>query len=450
MYEIVKKAIITNKLIQEGDEILVALSGGADSVALLHLLLELKKELHFTLKAAHFNHCIRGKAADSDEQFCVKLCKKWEVEIFTAREDVPQFAKENGYTLETAARILRYDFLNSLSSQKIAVAHHKNDQAETVLAHLIRGSGLKGLCGMRYISGKIIRPLLDITKNQIESYVEKNSLAFCTDDTNFLNDSTRNKLRLDVIPYIENEFNPAFVNTLTNMAKSIQADEEFLESHAQAAYEKCKTKKGYSKTKLLRLENPIFIRVLMLAFENFGIFADIEYKHLYAIKDMLASTGNLSLDLPNVRVFTSYDDLIFETPNESFTPQEFDFEFIVGKEYAFSDYALCSKIVDNNDYLAFCDSICLDYAKIPDTLRIRTRKAGDIFYPLGAGGKKNLKVFLIDKKIEKDKRDMTLLCFKNEVLAIFDRNGEKQFISEKLKVDENTKQMLVFIRRKYD
>lgn len=443
MLNTVRATIINNKLLDAGDVVLIGLSGGADSVALLHILNRLKAELNFSLLAAHFNHMLRGREADSDEQFCIDLCKSWGIEIHTGRANVAEFAKKEGLTIETAARILRYEFMNSLAHTKIAVAHHKNDQAETVLAHLIRGSGLKGLCGMRYMNNNIIRPLLDVTRCEIESYVRENKLDFCTDATNFLEDTTRNKLRISVIPYIEREINPKFIDSLSILADNLQSDEDFLQRLAEDAYKKCRTERGLNRIKLQRLADPIFIRVLRLAFADEGIYADIEYKHYKAIKEIITKNTNLSLDLPSIRVYTAYDELIFDRSGEKL-PMEFDYEFLIGKEYKFDAFALYSKIVEGNEYKNFPDSVCLDIDKLPSDLRIRTRRAGDYIHPLGVNGKKSLKEFLIDKKIERAKRDMPLLCSDNEVLAVF---SDKNYISEKLKATQSTRRMLVFFRR---
>ena len=171
MIEKVEQTILKNGLINKGDTVLCAISGGADSVALFHCLYTLRNKLNFSLKAAHFNHGIRGKAADEDENFVRRLCDRFGIEAFFGHADVPSYAKEHGYTCEQAGRILRYDFFKKTGADKVATAHHMDDQAESIMMHIIRGSGTSGLCGMRYIRGNIIRPLLDVRRKDIENYL---------------------------------------------------------------------------------------------------------------------------------------------------------------------------------------------------------------------------------------------------------------------------------------
>ena len=196
--------------------ILVALSGGADSCALALLLKNLsckivEKHTNFRLCCAHFNHCIRGEAAREDENFVRAFCEKHALKLLSEKADVPAYAAENSLSTETAARELRYDFLERARIQSgmgfIATAHHLSDNAESILLHFFRGSGLNGLCGMKYCSGKIIHPLLEFEKKELVEYLLQNGEQFQTDETNFVPDTARNLLRLKIIPEIQNGIN---------------------------------------------------------------------------------------------------------------------------------------------------------------------------------------------------------------------------------------------------
>ena len=220
--------------------VLVGLSGGADSAALLYLLCRLSEELGFAVYAAHVNHGLRGAAADADERFSEALCKLLGVEFRVLRADVKGEAEKRGMSEELAGRCVRYEFFDKLASEhnidRIATAHHKNDNAETILMNFVRGTGIKGLCGIPYTRGKIIRPLLDCTRAEIERYCGENSIEYVTDMTNLDTVYTRNKARHILIPEIEREFNPAFVDTITHNAQLLMLEEDYMRAETEKAY----------------------------------------------------------------------------------------------------------------------------------------------------------------------------------------------------------------------
>ena len=222
----VRDTIKDNELIAQGDKVLLALSGGPDSLCLLHILHDLQGMLNFSLSALHVNHCIRGAAADADEAFLLEHCKELGVELFTERVDVPALAKESGKTEEECGRDVRYRLLKEKGFDKIAVAHNKNDQAETVLMRIVRGTGVKGLAGMEYKrEDGVIRPLLDVERAEIEKYCEDNKLEPRIDSTNSETEYTRNRIRLELIPYLQ-KYNPNIIDSLTRLADSARDDEK--------------------------------------------------------------------------------------------------------------------------------------------------------------------------------------------------------------------------------
>lgn len=224
------------EMLPPGGLVLCAVSGGRDSMALLHYLLSRREAEGFALAAAHFNHQLR-ESADRDEAFVRDICRGWDVPLTCGRGDVRAFARETGRSLEDAARCLRYRFLeetaDALGAARIAVAHHRRDNAETVLLHLLRGSGLRGLGGMAPVRGRIVRPFLDTDRADIETYVEENRVPYVEDETNADLRYTRNRLRLEALPLLE-EIAPGCGARMARMAGLLREEERYLEDRAEA------------------------------------------------------------------------------------------------------------------------------------------------------------------------------------------------------------------------
>lgn len=224
----VRETITRRCMIQKGDTVTAGLSGGADSVCLVTVLHGLSHEMGFTLRAVHVNHCLRGEESDRDQHFCEELCKRLDIPLEVCRVDVTGFARESGRSTEEAARILRYGAFDKVScGGKTATAHNKNDNAETVLFNIVRGTGLKGLGGIPYVRGNIIRPLLDVSRSEIEEYLAQMGQGFVTDSTNLTEDYSRNKLRRRIIPQLE-EINADVTDALCRLSLSAEEDEIFL------------------------------------------------------------------------------------------------------------------------------------------------------------------------------------------------------------------------------
>lgn len=250
----------------------VALSGGADSVSLLRALLESANSLGITLRACHLNHGLRGEESDRDEEFCKLLCEKLRIPIHTKRIDVKAIQnKHEG--VENTARRARYAFfreINESTGAVIATAHTASDNAETVLLNLTRGTGLRGLCGIPPRREFIIRPLLNVTRDDVERYLEILGQDFVTDRTNFSTDYTRNKIRLNVVPQLE-KINPAFAKTVMRMCEASREDCEFLEEFAERALIEAKSERGYDAAKIHTLPEAVKSRVVRRILEDGGI-----------------------------------------------------------------------------------------------------------------------------------------------------------------------------------
>ncbi len=259
-------AINRDGLIAPGENVLVAFSGGADSVALLLMLHELKKKLNIKLFAAHLNHGIRGEEADRDERFCTELCEKKGISVETKRVSVPSEVKKTGEGLEECARRLRYTFLSECAEkygcQKIATAHHADDNIETVLLHLIRGAGPSGLVGISAKRGNLIRPLLRFRKKELISYLDSIGQAYVVDSTNSDTTMTRNKIRHELLDTVY-EINPKADTAFSSMSSLIEEDNKFLISLAEAV------DKNASFRELSALTRPVLSRFLQLRYSQY-------------------------------------------------------------------------------------------------------------------------------------------------------------------------------------
>ena len=255
----VQKTIKTNNLIENNDKIVLAVSGGPDSLCMLDLLNKFKnsKKINFEIIVAHVNHMIREEA-DSDEEFVKQFCQEREIEFIPKKVDIKKIAQEKKIGLEEAGREERYKFFNEILTKKrfnkIAIAHNKNDVAETMFMNLFRGTGISGLKGIEAKSGKYIRPLIEINRSEIEKYCTENELKPRIDKTNFENEYTRNKIRNLVIPYIQKEFNPNIIETMFRLSKLVQDEEDFMKKETEKIYTEIKVYEDLESKKQINLD----------------------------------------------------------------------------------------------------------------------------------------------------------------------------------------------------
>ena len=243
MKDKVLKTIKKYNLIENGDKIVLGVSGGPDSIAMLNVLNQIrndeKNNLKFEMFVAHINHMIREEAIE-DEKYVKEYCSKKGIEFYSKSIDVQKLANNKKIGTEEAGRIARYEFFDEIlektNSNKIAIAHNKNDKAETIIMNLMRGSGITGLKGIEEKRGKYIRPVIECDRDQIEKYCEEEQLNPRIDKTNFENDYTRNKIRNVVIPYVKREFNPNIINTLNRLSELVKEEEEYIEKQVEKAY----------------------------------------------------------------------------------------------------------------------------------------------------------------------------------------------------------------------
>ena len=287
-----------NSLWKKGDKIVVGVSGGADSVCLFHIFLFLAKKYDFSLHVAHVNYGLRGQASDLDEKFVRDLAEKNALEISVFRAEKP-LKKAN---LENSLRKVRYDFFEKIRKElnfdHIAVAHNQDDQAETVLLRLIRGSGMEGISSIKAKNGKIIRPLLATSRKEIIAYLRSQKIKFRTDKTNLEPVFNRNKVRLGLIPYLEKNFNPAAKETLANFAQTAAEDYDFIDAAAKRAGKIVEINDGVAKfdcKRMLALHGAVRRQVLRRVIREIrsGLL-DIESGHLEEIEKIIKSTKNKS------------------------------------------------------------------------------------------------------------------------------------------------------------
>ena len=244
MKEKVLETIKKHSMIENGEKVVLAVSGGPDSICMLDILNDIKNDetidINFEIVVAHVNHMIR-KEAEEDEKYVKKYCEEKQIEFYSKSIDVQKMANNNKIGLEEAGRKARYDFFDEIlektNAQKIAIAHNKNDKVETVLMHILRGSGINGLKGIEPKRGKYIRPLIECERNEIEEYCNEKNLQPRIDKTNFENEYTRNKVRNLLIPYIQKEFNPNLIQTIDRLSNLVAEEEDYMDKQVQKIYE---------------------------------------------------------------------------------------------------------------------------------------------------------------------------------------------------------------------
>lgn len=455
--EKVLETISQFNMIESGDRILAAVSGGADSVCMLHILNRLKNTMGFELFCAHLNHGIRGEAADDDERFVAELCRELGIRFFARKVNVNELAIAEKLTVEEAGRTARYDFFGELSRKhkfnKIATAHNQNDNAETVLMRIIRGTGIDGLSGIPHTRDDgVIRPVLDISRCEIEEYCQKYNLEFCTDATNAENDYTRNKIRNQLIPYIENEFNPGFCNALSRLAETATEDSDFLDGYAKRLYARLANPMPAEKPVALHinslklLEKSVAVRIVRLAAAKAVKDIKLSKTHIEDIFKLLDNETGSSIDLPQgLNAGISYGWLTFTAEQTSVasddngelfavvTVGESVFVESIGKEISFAE-------VNAKEYKCAINEIMADLDRVGiQPLFLRNRRNGDRIVWFPDGRTKKIKNVFIDEKIPKNDRDkIPLLCTGDEVVAIV---GSR--VSEKYKVTKDTERALV-------
>lgn len=400
-------------LLVPGGVVLAALSGGADSVCLLYLLKQLQPKWGFHLAAAHLHHGLRGDEAEADLVFSRELCQMLHIPFYERREDVAAAAKRQKCSVETAGRQLRYAFLNDAAKQfaaetktdaadiRIATAHHKNDQAETVLMHLLRGSGVRGLAGIPPKRDCVIRPLLCLTREEIETYLAKNKLSYQTDSTNFCSDMTRNKIRLELLPLLKREYNDEIVDTLCRTAEIMRRQETEQERSAASFYEQyVAADEGENSVSVhaLRALKPNVLYAVLCRMAN----GELQWRHMRAIQNLLAQnqTGSRVSLSQNQTASIAYGELHIGTEEEE--KSEFLYSLRPGETIALKELGYTAGAAWVADGEEPNPSVhIMPYHGEP--IQIRGRRQGDTIYT--GGRTQRIKQMMMDAKIPRHKRE---------------------------------------------
>ncbi len=499
IYEKVKQYIKDNDLIREGDTIVEGISGGADSVCLFLILEEYRKELDFNTVAVHVHHGIRNKSADKDLKFVEKLCADNNVEIRSFKKNIPLICKITKESEEECGRRIRYEVFDEVASTyenaKIAVAHHMNDQAETVIFRIIRGSGVKGLTGMEAKRDNIIRPLLCLKREEIEQYLEEREQKFRTDETNGKIEYTRNYIRKKIMPKLESVRQNAVdhINALSGEAAEInqfmeKKAEELLDNASKEADIRYRTKGLTEKYKadVLTGAEPILQKFAVRALiTRAGVsIKDVTRNHIDSLCEMINKPKSGEIHLPKGVTVVKESGIVYIRPQEGFdgdieevevktdvvmpvaaidnssignntsavkiNQPQYKFYYPVtgsGDQMLPDGSVVSCRILNEFDLKNVPDDACtkwMDYAKISGDLCLRTRKSGDYLVINKKGNEGNLKNYMINEKIPKSERDeIPLLASGSKIYWVL---GYR--ISEDVKVTADTSTVIEFVYKR--
>ena len=420
------------KMIEENDIIIVGVSGGADSVCLLRVLLEIGKVIPITIQVVHVEHGIRGWEAYEDMEFVEALCKKFGIDCAVYHYNIPEIAAERKLSEEEAGRMLRYETFEQekkkydhLGNVKIAVAHNKNDNAETVLLNLVRGSGIAGLSGIMPVRGSIIRPLLDKERYQIEKYLEEIQQDYRIDSTNLGNDYARNKIRHKILTELEN-VNSGAIKNIDSAARKIAQADDYLSKILEKEFENMVTVTGkewcLDVEKLMEADDFVKNQIVLQAmYQCAGSRKDIGQIHVEAVLGLLAKESGKQLSLPyEMKAFRTYGNIKLKKECLEENCESETFEVLINSQGQYnipyrteSFEVVLENVAEKNKKNLNIEqktyTKCFDYDKIKDSLVIRTRRTGDFLVIDKEGHRQSLKSFFINHKIEREKRDQILL-----------------------------------------
>ncbi|QQS87611.1 tRNA lysidine(34) synthetase TilS [Fusobacterium canifelinum] len=437
--ELFREILNINKkynLIENNDTIVVGFSGGPDSVFLVEMLKKIQCFFNFKIYLVHINHLLRGEDADSDEHFSFEYAKKNHLEIFIKRIPVKEIAKEVGKTLEEVGREERYKFFSEIyekvGATKIATAHNKDDQIETFLFRLIRGASLQGLEGIKIKNNNIIRPISEIYKKDILEYLNKNEIQYKIDKTNFENEFTRNSIRLDLIPFIEERYNIKFKDKIFSLIEEIRENNQnnslnltdYIDSENRIILEKIRFLSNFDKKNLFSL---------FLNQKNI----EVNRNKIDEINSLIKSNGTKKIDLDKTyRVVKDYTHLYIEDKKEDCVINNNVIQLKIPSEQIFDNFKICVNIVENLDIPKQKNQYLLD-AIYNDIIEVRYRKEGDRIF-LDEKHSKKIKEIFIDQKIPKNIRDrLPIFLYNNTIFWIY--NVKKAYIP---KVNKNESKLI--------
>lgn len=455
LLEKVRNDIKENRLLELGAKIIIGVSGGADSVCLLKVLYDLKCDYDLELFVVHVNHGLRGQEANKDESYVMELCKSLGIEAKTYSVNIKALGNKLGISEEEAGREARYKIFRRILENKnfdyIAVAHNREDQAETVMLNILRGTGIDGLCGMSIKQGMIIRPLLYISRNEIEAYLASNKIPYCVDSTNISNEYTRNRIRNILFPQIKSWFDIDITNQLFKLSFLVSHERDYLEEETNKHYNIALVSEAMSGTNydeivlsaehLKTLPIALFKRIIRLAWERINSNRkNLETIHVDQIVSLCQNshTGK-KVHLPNgIKAKISYGRLVLSKRGEK---KHKPFFYNIAKQEITKVYevsgTLESSVISQDEFIklavkkninesSFTQFFNLD--SFEGDTQIRSRLEGDRIRPYNANGEKKLKDYFIDQKIPREQRDLIpLVAQGNKIIWIVGMRTSEEF-----------------------
>lgn len=440
MIERVKKYIRENQLLEAGSMVVAGVSGGADSVAMLHILKSIQKEFGFSLEAVHIHHGIRGKEADRDEALVKKICEEWQIPFQSYHYPVPRLSREWKLGEEETGRIVRKQAFaeekkklgfsekreGGMGRFRIALAHNRNDLAETMLHHLARGTGLRGLSGIHPCNGEIIRPVLCLERKEIVYYLEERGIPYITDSSNLSDEYTRNRIRHHILPAMELEINQKTVEHMAETARILASADEYFRKKGKELLKLCRQKEGYFLDDIFFEEDSIIREyAVMEGFEQLAgkrkDFTSLHVEQVFSLREK--EIGRYICFPKHLRAIRQYGGVLLEKTETQEAPEytESFFEIPVPGTLRCSFGIFETKIfpyknqkIEEKKYTKW-----MDYDKIKGSPCVRTRKQGDYLVVNSAGGRKKLNRVFIDEKIPAGLRDqIPVVAAGSEILWI--------------------------------
>jgi len=407
-----------------GETVLVAVSGGPDSVAMLHALLSRREDFGIAIHLAHLNHGIRGESADMDEEFVRSLARDWNLPATVERTDVPALRRKLRMSEEEAARQIRYEFLyrtaSEIGASKIAVGHTADDRAESVLMNVIRGTGIEGLGALRPVAGNIVRPLLDTWRSEVEAYIRENRLSFRVDESNLNLAYTRNRVRHELIPLLEKHYNPRVKNALVRLAEIAQSAADFIDGATLDSIGKITYIGAIDAEMLCDLPEALRYQVVRSEVERIrGDLRDIEFEQIHRVVEALGSGYDFTITLPSGKVYAVRRGSEFRIAKKKQLPEvePFEIELKVPGRTQIPQIGLvieAERIESPQPKKSSLDVVLIPEDAITGTLRIRSVRPGDRIIPFGMHESKKLQDVFVDKKVPRARRALAVAVVDDE------------------------------------
>jgi len=457
--------IHANNLIQPGDKILAAVSGGPDSVCLLQILFELRQELGITLHAAHLNHQLREEESEGDALYVADLAEKLKIPFTIGKRDVAAYQLENKLSLEEAAREVRYGFLYEVmketGSDCVAAGHTMDDQVETILLHILRGTGIRGLRGLkskqalRLIEGEIniIRPLLEVKRSETEEFCIRANLFPRNDSSNESYSMLRNRVRHELLPILR-KYNPSVCESLLRISSVAADDLSYLDIVTEQSWQDIIKRSGNTlivdRNQFRGLHNSLKRNLLRCAIENLtGTLKDIETRHIEEVMQALNKPAGRSVNLPYGLVFyIDYDRYLLGTDIEAISPYpELKGQYKIGipTDDVYGEWRVEAELYYGNSIKEALEqsdeeklTACFDYEKTGDDIIMRPRRRGDVFQPLGMDSLKKVGEFMVDARVPRPwRKRIPVFCSSGQIIWLAGLR-----IDERVKVTSGTRAAL--------